>query len=164
MSASKIAGILQQPKPHEWATPKVFFSALHDEFGFTIDVAADESNHKVDWWYGFGGININGLAHTWAGEVAFCNPPYGSHIGAWVEKAHIEAQHGATVVMLIPARTDTSYWHDFCMRAAEIRFVRGRLAFGEGVNPAPFPSAVVVFRPGYFGVPVVSTIGRDGKP
>jgi len=74
------------------------------------------------------------------------NPPYGREIGKWVKKAYESAQSGATVVCLVPARTDTAWWHDYCAKG-EIRFVRGRLKFGGSKNSAPFPSAVVIFRP-----------------
>lgn len=90
----------------------------------------------------------DGLAQSWANETVFMNPPYGRVIGDWIAKAYEESQKGATVVCLIPARTDTRYWHDYVMKAAEIRLVRGRLKFGNGKNSAPFPSAVVVFQEG----------------
>ncbi len=160
---ANIDALVKQPETHEWATPQGFFDTLNAEFGFTLDAAADETNHKVDRWYGFGGLGINGLAHTWAGEVVWLNPPYGTYSAAWIQKAHQEARNGATVVMLIPARTDTAAWHDYVMHAAEIRFVRGRLVFGEAKWNAPFPCAVVVFRPDWFGGPKVSATGRDGK-
>lgn len=145
-----IAGILQQPKSHEWETPQSFFDALDAEFGFTLDVAASHKNAKCAAYY-CGEWGRNGLHEPWTG-VVWCNPPYGNEIGEWVERGYRQAQLGATVVMLIPARTETRYWHDYVMRAAEIRFVRGRLRFvgvsgGNGHN-APFPSAVVVFRSG----------------
>ncbi|MDQ3539791.1 MAG: phage N-6-adenine-methyltransferase [Chloroflexota bacterium] len=155
--------MLKQPASHEWATPQEFFDTLNGEFQFTLDAAADESNHKTERYYGFGGLGLSGLAHSWSGEVVWCNPPYGTFIGDWVSKAHEESTRGTTVVMLIPARTDTAYWHDYCMRAAEIRLVRGRLVFGESANSAPFPSAVVVFRPGWFGTPKLSAIERSGQ-
>lgn len=86
----------------------------------------------------------DGLSQEWTGHC-FCNPPYCSQIGHWVRKAFLSSQSGATVVLLIPARTDTQYWHDFMLRASEIRFLKGRLRFGGSTNSAPFPSAVVVF-------------------
>lgn len=79
-------------------------------------------------------------------EIVWCKPPYGREIGKWVEKAYKESLEGATVVMLLPARTDTKWFHDFIYGKAEIRFVRGRLKFGDSKNSAPFPSMVVVFR------------------
>jgi phage N-6-adenine-methyltransferase len=149
---SQVAGILAQPKSHEWTTPQRFFDALDAEFGFTLDAAASAENAKCATYY-CGEWGRDGLTQPWDG-VVWCNPPYGREIGRWVEKGYREAQRGATVVMLIPARTETAYWHDYVMRADEIRLVRGRLRFGGGgkrsakSHNAPFPSAVVVFRPG----------------
>lgn len=95
---------------------------------------------------------MNGLSLPWSGYGAvFCNPPYGREIGKWVQKAYSEhVRGGVTIVMLIPARTDTSYFHDYIYGKAEIWFLRGRLKFedenGSAMNPAPFPSMVVIFR------------------
>ena len=83
----------------------------------------------------------NGLAQTWVGNI-WMNPPYGREIGAWMKKA---SETKGLVVCLVPARTDTKWWHDYAMKAKEIRFVRGRLHFGDSKNSAPFPSAVVIF-------------------
>lgn len=161
---SQVTPLLQQPKSHEWETPIEFFRALDEEFGFFLDAAASVDNTLCHHFYS---QQVNGLAFSWAAWVegaVWCNPPYGTQISKWVRKCFDESQDGATVVMLIPARTETAYWHDYVMRAAEIRFVRGRLRFsGSSVN-APFPSAVVVFRFGHDGLPTVSAIGRDGKP
>ena len=85
------------------------------------------------------------LSMPWNGRV-WCNPPYGRQVGQWVKKAYMSAQTGALVVMLLPARTDTAWFHDYIYRRAEIRFVRGRLKFGGSRNSAPFPSMVCVFR------------------
>lgn len=147
---ANVAGILQQPKSHEWETPPELFRQLDQEFGFVLDAAATEENHLCPFYLT---EKENGLvANWWSFDTVFCNPPYGTQIGRWVEKGWREAQNDATVVMLIPARTETRYWHDYVMRAAEIRFIRGRLRFGgveiERGHNAPFPSAVVVFRPG----------------
>lgn len=145
-----VAGILQQPKSHEWETPTELFRQLDQEFGFALDAAASRENALCPAFITKDG---DGLSRSWAhwGAV-WCNPPYGTQIGRWVQKGYEEAQKGATVVMLIPARTETRYWHDYVMRAWEIRFIRGRLRFGgveiERGHNAPFPSAVVVFRPG----------------
>ena len=134
----------------QWATPQDFFDKLNEEFHFTLDVAADESNHKCEKYYD---IITDGLAQPWthththtSQEVVWCNPPYGREIGKWVEKAYNESLTGVTVVMLLPARTDTKWFHDYIYGKAEIRFVRGRLKFGDSKNSAPFPSMVVVFR------------------
>lgn len=147
---ASVVGILQQPKSHEWTTPPEFFAALDAEFGFTLDAAASHDNALCPAYY-CGEWGRDGLTQPWTG-VVWCNPPYGNEIGQWVERGYRQAQLGATVVMLIPARTETRYWHDFVMKASEIRFVKGRLRFGgvtaEKGHNAPFPSAVVVFRPG----------------
>jgi len=127
----------------EWATPQEFFDKLHEEFNFTLDVCATNSNAKCKNFYTQA---EDGLAQPWLG-VCWCNPPYGREIKFWVEKAMRAAHSGdATVVCLVPARTDTHWWHDFVSQADEIRFVKGRLKFGGHSNSAPFPSAVVVFR------------------
>src|SRR5262249_4101706 len=88
----------------------------------------------------------DGLAQDWAGETVFMNPPYGRQISRWVRKAHDSAARGATVVCLVPARTDTHWWHNYVIDG-EVRFLKGRLKFGDSKNSAPFPSALVIFRP-----------------
>lgn len=126
-----------------WETPQDFFDVLDDEFHFSIDVAALPQNAKCSNYYT---PEDNGLLQPWMGTV-WCNPPYGRHVGDWVRKANDESsRNGATVVMLLPARTDTRWFHDYIYGKAEVRFVRGRLKFGGSVNAAPFPSMVVVFR------------------
>jgi phage N-6-adenine-methyltransferase len=131
-------------KSPEWETPQPFFDTYDAEFGFEIDVCATPGNAKCPTFFSPGD---DGLSQPWAPLVCWCNPPYGRAIRHWVEKAHTESQKGATVVCLIPARTDTSYWHDFIFPWAEVRFIRGRLKFGSSKNSAPFPSAVAIFRP-----------------
>jgi phage N-6-adenine-methyltransferase len=128
-------------KSNEWSTPQDFFDKLNLEFQFTLDPCATKENYKCSKYYT---IKDDGLAQSWDNEAVFCNPPYGRQIKHWVKKAS-EAQ-GGVVVMLIPARTDTSYFHDYIYGKAEIRFIRGRLKFGDGKSPAPFPSMVVVFK------------------
>lgn len=127
----------------EWATPQDFFDGLNQELGFGLDVCATAENAKCDAYYT---KKQNGLAQAWHKAAAVCwmNPPYGRQIGAWMKKAYEESQKGATVVCLVPARTDTAWWHDYAMRGS-VRFVRGRLKFGGAKNSAPFPSAVVIF-------------------
>lgn len=130
-------------KESRWATPQDLFDELNAEFQFTLDPCADETNHKCEKWYG---ETEDGLARDWGGETVFCNPPYGRQLKRWVEKAYCEAMRpGTTVVMLIPARTDTEWFHSYVL-GHEIRFIRGRLKFGEGKNHAPFASMVVVMR------------------
>ena len=144
----------------EWPTPQAFFDTLNAEFGFTLDPCATPDNAKCATYFT---VDDDGLALSWIGHVVFMNPPYGREIKHWVHKAYESALAGATVVCLLPARTDTSWWHDYVMRG-EIRFVRGRLKFGDGASPAPFPSAVVVFRDGLVGGVTISTMGSiDGS-
>lgn len=125
---------------NEWATPQDFFDALDKEFNFTLDPCATKENAKCVKFYT---QEDNGLIQSWDNEIVFCNPPYGREIKHWVKKAS-EAT-GGVVVLLIPARTDTTYFHDYIYHKAEIRFIRG-LKFGGHKNAAPFPSMVVVFR------------------
>jgi phage N-6-adenine-methyltransferase len=132
-------------KSNEWETPADLFAVYDAEFNFTLDAAATFENAKCNRFFT---IRENGLAQSWQGETVWLNPPYGRQIGKWIEKAYHEAQNGATVVCLIPARTDTRYFHDFCFKG-EVRFLKGRVYFtqnGNGADRAPFPSAIVVFR------------------
>lgn len=121
-----------------WATPQDFFDKLNEEFSFTLDVCADEQNHKTQNYFS---KEQDGLAQEWYGTV-WMNPPYGREIGKWMKKAY---ESNAKVVCLVPARTDTAWWHDYAAKG-EVRFIRGRLKFGNSKNSAPFPSAVVIFR------------------
>lgn len=125
-----------------WATPQSFFDSLNEEFGFELDVCATPDNAKCKKFFT---KDDDGLAQSWIG-VCWMNPPYGREIGAWMKKAHESAVvGGATVVCLVPARTDTRWWHDYAIKH-EIRFIKGRLTFGNAQNSAPFPSAVVVMK------------------
>lgn len=124
-----------------WATPQATFDELDREFQFTLDVCASPENAKCERY--FTSVD-NGLKQQWWG-VCWMNPPYGRTIGQWMQKAFEASQNGATVVCLVPARTDTAWWHDFAMRG-EIRYLRGRLKFGGAKNSAPFPSAIVIFK------------------
>jgi phage N-6-adenine-methyltransferase len=126
----------------EWETPQWLFDQLDEEFGFELDVCVLPHNAKCEKFFT---PENNGLAQEWKG-VCWCNPPYGREISKWVRKAYESAQKKATVVCLIPARTDTSWWYEYCMKAAEIRFIRGRLRFGGVKDNAPFPSAIVIFK------------------
>lgn len=124
-----------------WETPQDFFDALNDEFHFTLDAAASDGNAKCARYF----TKVqDGLAQDWTG-VVWCNPPYGREVKRWVAKAAKSAGKGAVVVMLLPARTDTRWFHDYINGKAEVRFVKGRLKFGGAKNSAPFPSMVVVF-------------------
>jgi len=127
----------------EWTTPNILFSELNDEFHFTLDPCCTHENAKCEKHYT---IDDDGLSQSWSGETVFMNPPYGRAIRHWMKKAHDEAfDNGATVVCLVPARTDTVWWHEYAL-GGEVRFIRGRIRFGDGTGRAPFPSAVVVFR------------------
>jgi len=128
---------------HDWATPRRFFAALHREFHFTLDVCATAENACLPRYFT---PDDDALTKSWQGERCWMNPPFGSRIGRWVRKAYTEAMNGAQVVCLLPARTDTSWWHECVVNAKEVRFIRGRMRFsGHAVN-APFPCAVVVFE------------------
>ena len=127
-----------------WSTPNDFFDKLNDEFHFTLDPCSTHENAKC---YKHFTEEENGLLQDWSNEVVFCNPPYGRQIKHWVKKAYEESQKDNTkVVMLIPARTDTIYFHEYIYHKAEIRFIKGRLRFGNAKNSAPFPSMVVIFE------------------
>jgi hypothetical protein len=116
----------------DWQTPDAVYQKLHAEFNFDFDPCPPNPQ-------------FNGLAIEW-GASNFVNPPYGRELPKWIEKGFKEHQKGKTVVFLIPSRTDTKWWHRYCMKASEIRFIEGRLKFKGALNSAPFPSAVVVFN------------------
>lgn len=137
---------LNSSKKMDWGTPQFIYDQLDAEFGFNVDVCAHELNHKC---FNYFTEDDDGLSLDWVG-TCWMNPPYGREIGKWVQKAYEESLRGATVVCLIPSRTDTKYWHDYVMKAAEIRLVKGRIKF-EGCDhcpsdAAPFPSAIIVFK------------------
>jgi len=125
----------------DWETPLDLFARLDQEFSFTLDVCATAHNSKCRRYFT---PLADGLRQRWTGRC-WMNPPYGRKIGAWVQKARAASVMGTTVVSLLPARTDTAWWHDDVMRAREIRFLRGRLTFAGAPSPAPFPSAIVIF-------------------
>ena len=126
----------------DWETPPAFFAKLDAEFGFTLDVCATPENAKCAR---FITPAMDALAVDWSGEVCWMNPPYGAEIPRWMAKAWDESRH-ATVVCLVPARTDTRWWHQYAERANERRFVQGRIKFVGAPYNAPFPNAVIVFR------------------
>jgi len=128
---------------YEWSTPDDLFSRLDLRFRFDLDVCASAQNAKCERHYT---RDDDGLSQPWMG-VCWMNPPYGREIGKWVAKAYAASLNGATVVCLLPARTDTAWWHQFVGRAANVTFLKGRLRFGGQRNAAPFPSAIVVFSP-----------------
>ena len=129
-----------------WSTPQVFFDKYNKIYNFNLDVCALPENAKCDNYFT---PQVDGLTKEWNG-TCWMNPPYGRDIKRWVKKAYEAGLNGATVVCLLPARTDTRWWHDYCMKG-HIEFIRGRLKFGGSKNSAPFPSAVVVFKKHFSG-------------
>lgn len=129
-------------KKQDYETPQKLYDKLNREFGFTLDPCSTHENAKCKNHYT---ITENGLKQDWGAEIVFMNPPYGREISKWVKKAYDESLKGAIVVCLLPARTDTGWWHNYCMKG-EIRLIRGRLKFSGSKNSAPFPSAIVIFR------------------
>jgi len=141
-------------KSDSWSTPQDLFDNLNLQYNFTLDPCASDDNAKCSKYYT---KEQDGLAQSWANEVVFMNPPYGKGLKDWIQKAYVSARDdNATVVCLIPARTDTSYWHTFVWNDARDtwkkgvrgKFLKGRLKFGGAKNSAPFPSAIVVFKAG----------------
>ena len=128
-------------KTDDWATPQDLFDQWDAVYGFELDVCADSHNAKCKDYFT---KEQDGLKQDWGSKRCWMNPPYGREIGKWMQKAYEESQKGATVVCLVPSRTDTAWWHDYAMEGS-ITFLRGRLKFGESTNSAPFPSAIVVF-------------------
>jgi len=148
-------------KSNDWGTPQNFYDKLNNSFGpFTLDPCSDGQNNKTDNYFT---KEQNGLSQDWSGNKVFMNPPYGRAIKDWLKKAYEEGQKpNTTVVCLIPARTDTKYWHDYVMNAQAVYFVKGRLKFGDSNNSAPFPSAVIVFTSALspFGT-IMGAMGRE---
>ena len=164
--------VMFSKKSDEWETPKELFNKLDKEFHFNGDMAATSENRLCAHYCT---RESDALKYDWVvpslTNVFFLNPPY-SQIGSFIKKAYEESQKGATVVCLIPSRTDTKYWHDYCMKALEIRFIKGRLKFGNRslpktqdtqfklqdrkISSAPFPSCIVIFKPGVY-TPTISS-------
>ena len=124
----------------EWSTDDAFFEQVNREFNFTVDVAADSTNAKCERFYD---IDSDGLMQNWDGETVWCNPPYGRRIADWIYKAAVSE---ATTVLLVPARTDVKWFHEIVIPRAEVRFIKGRLKFGNSKDNAPFPTMLVIFR------------------
>ena len=131
---------LMSSNSDRWETPQKLFDELNQKYNFETDVCALPENAKCKHYFT---PKMDGLSQDWTG-VCWMNPPYGREIGKWMKKALEASRNGATVVCLVPARTDTAWWHDYAMKG-EIEFIRGRLKFGNSKNSAPFPSAIVVF-------------------
>ena len=142
---------LWSSKQSDWGTPFPFYRALDSHFHFTLDPCTTPDNPLGTTKYYT--VEDDGLARSWAGERVFINPPYSrrrNEPAAWVRKAYLEAlHHGATCVLLLAARTDTAWFHDYCSQGL-IGFIRGRLRFRGASNSAPFPSMIVVFSDGYW--------------
>ena len=134
------SGLFSSAKDN-WATPQDIFDELNQEYKFDVDVCADENNAKCEKYYT---VEDDGLSMKWEG-VCWMNPPYGRVIYDWMKKAYESSLAGAVVVCLVPSRTDTRWWHEYCMKG-DIRFIKGRLKFGGSTNSAPFPSALVIFK------------------
>jgi phage N-6-adenine-methyltransferase len=182
MNKERINEGLYSSASDEWSTPQAVIDALSEEFEFVLDVCATDENAKADTCYT---RDDDGLEQNWQDDVEalaydvrpreaadrfaiWMNPPYGTAIGKWVKKAADEAEAGSyPVVCLLPARTDTAWFHKYVMQAAEIRFIKGRLRFGGSTNSAPFPSMVVVFQPSVSfkpqDVPVISILEVKGR-
>ena len=143
-----ISPALYSSRSEDWATPQAFFDTLNAEFHFDLDAAATAENAKCPVFIDKA-VDTLASAHWVAwGKRIFCNPPYGREIGKWFAKAREAQAEGALVVMLAHARTDTKWWHEHVQGiASEVRFVKGRLRFGDGKQSAPFPSAVIIYRP-----------------
>lgn len=139
MSINK--GMMASKTP-EWETPQDLFDKLDAEFHFTLDPCCTHENAKCDRHFT---KEDNGLGRCWYDNSVFMNPPYGREIVKWMQKAYMSSKYNTTVVCLVPARTDTAWWHDYAMKG-EVRFVRGRIKFGGYKWNAPFPSAVVIFK------------------
>ena len=127
----------------DWETPPELFNLLNTQYHFTLDVCATEQNAKCKNYIT---PEQDAFVQPWTG-VCWMNPPYGRSIGLWVKRAYESSLKGATVVCLLPARTDTAWWHDYVLPYAEITFIRGRLKFVGAENNAPFPSVIVTFAP-----------------
>jgi phage N-6-adenine-methyltransferase len=132
-------------RSEEWPTPQAFFDALDREFHFTLDPCATVENAKCGMFFT---KRENGIDQSWGRHRVFCNPPYGRTMSLWAHKCFQASREGAHVVLLAHARTDTRWFHDWVYgKADDIRFLRGRLRFGDGQQSAPFPSLVAIYRP-----------------
>jgi phage N-6-adenine-methyltransferase len=137
-----VSEVIFSSKTDLWATPQDLFDRLNAQYDFELDVCATPENAKCARYFT---KDMDGLSQEWSGRC-WMNPPYGRGVGVWVEKAYRASVKGATVVCLLPARTDTKWFHDYCLPHGKIEFLRGRLKFGGSANAAPFPSMLVVFE------------------
>jgi site-specific DNA-methyltransferase (adenine-specific) len=140
-----IHSALYSSRSEEWPTPQYFFDDLNDEFNFTLDPCATSRNAKCKRYFT---SRDDGLVRDWGRHRVFCNPPYGKTMRAWARKCYEASRAGALVVLFAHARTDTRWFHDWVYgKADQLRFVRGRLRFGDGKQSAPFPSLIAIFNP-----------------
>ena len=140
-----ISPSLYSCRTDDWPTPQAFFDQLNREFKFTLDPCASAENAKCRWFFT---REDDGLKQNWRSHRVFCNPPYGKAMRDWARKCYEASQGGALVALLAHARTDTRWFHDWVYgKADEIRFVRGRLKFGDESQSAPFPSLIAIFLP-----------------
>lgn len=132
-------------KKQDWETPQDLFGPLHKEFHFSLDVAASEENRKCDKYIN---ENVDAMQISWGKEICWLNPPYGRGypLKQWVKKAYDESTKGATIIMLIPARTNTVWFHDYCLKYGEVRFIKGRPKFGGAIHGLPQPLCLVIFK------------------
>lgn len=144
----------------EWETPRWLYNLLDKEFHFTLDPCATDDNTMCAEYFT---KEENGLTQPWAPDTVYLNPPYGRMAAAWIAKAYRESQRGATVVVLLPNRSSNIWWRDYVMRAYEIRFIDGRLNFAGGKYSAPFPSVIVVFKPGDHWPVIGKSISARGQ-
>lgn len=134
-----------------WSTPQYLFDELNKEFEFTLDACADTSNYKVRKYFN---EKSDGLSQSWMHNRTWCNPPYGREMGEWIKKAYetmlLTSNANDIIVMLLPARTDTRWFHEYIYTNpnCEIRFIKGRLKFSGHKHSAPFPSMIVIFKLG----------------
>ena len=137
--------VLFSNKNNCWETPIELFDKLNNQYNFTLDPCSDIYNHKCNKYYT---KKENGLIQDWSDEIVFCNPPYGREIYNWVKKCYVESLKGVKIVLLIPSRTDTKYFHEFLYNKEHIRieFIKGRLKFSNSLNSAPFPSLLAYFN------------------
>lgn len=138
--------VMFSSKTEDWETPQWLYEALDERYHFTLDPCASEENHKCDVYFT---KEEDGLAQDWGNHTVFCNPPYGRGVEKWVKACYYHALNGrGDVVMLLPARTDTKWFHIYMWNCnfCRIEFLRGRLKFGNAKNSAPFPSIIVWFK------------------
>jgi len=137
--------VMTSSKNTMWATPQEWFNYLNLEFKFTLDPCCIPEVAKCKKYYT---PTEDGLSQSWAEERVFMNPPYGKELPKWMKKAYIEARDNqALVVCFVPARVDTEWWHRYANKASEVRFPKGRVKFANAKHSAPFPIAIVIFRP-----------------